>query len=60
MTNNTGATCVRCGKGHYKALDLNDAIFGDLHCDNCGHYVKFNQDLEEIQAIAAELEDTNG
>ena len=45
MTDNTGATCVRCGKGHYKALDLNDAIFGDLHCDNCGHYVKFNQDL---------------
>ena len=45
MTNNTGTKCIRCGKGHYKVFDLNDDIFGDLHCDNCRHHVKFNQDL---------------
>ena len=53
MTDNTGATCARCGKGHYKVLDLNDDIFGELHCSICGHYVKLNQDL------AAELEGAN-
>ena len=45
MADNTGTECIRCGKGHYKVFDLNDAIFGELHCDNCGHYVKVNQDL---------------
>lgn len=45
MANNTDATCIRCGKGHYKAFDLNDDIFGDLRCDNCRHHVKTNQDL---------------
>ena len=45
MANNTGATCLRCGKGRYKVFDLNDDIFGDLRCDICRHHVKLNQDL---------------
>ena len=55
MTDNTRTTCVRCGKGHYKAFDLNDDIFGDLHCDNCRHHVKFNQDLGKHPSRQAQV-----
>jgi len=54
MADNTRATCVRCGKGHYKAFDLNDDIFGDLRCDNCMHHVKFNQDLRKCLSPQAQ------
>lgn len=45
MTDNTGKTCIRCGEGTYRIADLNDEIHGERHCDMCGHFVKYNQDL---------------
>lgn len=48
MTDNEGKKCVRCGEGHYRIATLNDDIFGERHCDKCGHFVKFNQNLEEL------------
>lgn len=48
MTDNEGKKCVRCGEGHYRIADLNDDIHGERHCDKCGHFVKFNQNLEEV------------
>ena len=50
---NQGKQCERCGKGTYEIADLNDEIHGELHCNNCGHFIKLNSTpkKKEIKSV---------